>query len=192
MNLQDLGVIDNAYTLTAFIVAAIIYLITFLYQRKQNQKMLNAAVAEFHKSSEKITDKMDELRIERNTLDLQSSMDIISVVYTKTMLNVIDGIDTIMFENNIKDIERKEIIFGKIKSIVNTQHDDDLLILGRIYYKTNRLSTYIDDTIRYDFINDIFGKINALKDKSNYADVVDFIKSKYTHSIQTTLLKLSK
>ena len=184
--------INNIYNLIAFIVFALIYLLIFFIQKKNNKTQNVIIIEKFNESNEKIVRKLDELRIERNTIDLQSSMDIIQITFTKSMLKIMEGIRIIISENDLTDIERKEIIYGKVKNTVNTQYDDDIIVLSRIYHKNIKLSHYIIDLDRFDMITSIFSKINTIKDKSNCDDIIDYIRNKYTHSIQSAQLKLSK
>lgn len=180
--------INNIYNLIALIVIVVASVVVFFIQKKTN----NSIVEKFTESNERVVRKLDEMRIERNTLDLQSSMDLIQITFTKSMLKIMDGLRIIMEENNIFDNERKEIIFSKVKSVVNTQYDDDIIVLSRIYHKNIKLSHYIVDLDRFEMITTIYGKINSLKDKRYYGDIMDYIRSKYTHSIQSAQLRLSK
>lgn len=184
--------INNIYNLIAFVVFACVYLLIFFIQKKNNTTQNEIIITKFNESNEKIVRKLDELRVERNTIDLQSSMDIIQITFTKSMLKIMEGVRIIVSENDLSDIERKEIIYGKVKSTVNTQYDDDIIVLSRIYHKNIKLSHYIVDLDRFDMITTIFSKISTLKDKTNYGDVTDYIRSKYTHSIQSAQLRLSK
>ena len=184
--------VNNIYTLIAFIVFVSAYLVIFFVQRKSNKKQTELIIEKFNENNERIVRKLDELRVERNTIDLQSSMDLIQITFTKSMLKIMEGIRIIMEENNIFDEERKEIIYSKVKNIVNTQYDDDIIVLSRIYHKNIKLSHYIVDLDRFEMITTIYGKINALKDKKYYGDIIDYIRSKYTHSIQSAQLRLSK
>lgn len=184
--------INNIYALIGFIVVAIAYVTVFILQKKHNKSQTDIITKKFDDSNDKIVLKLEELREERNTLDLQSSMDIIQIIFTKSMLKIMEGVRIIMEENNVEDTQRKEIIFGKVKSVVNTQYDEDILILNRIYHKNNKLSTYVNDLERLELINTIFGKINKINDKRFYTDIMDYIRNKYSHAIQAAQLNLSK
>jgi len=184
--------INNIYSLVAYTIFAIVTLVIFFRQKKYNKTQNDIIVQKFEDANDKIVLKLEELRIERNTIDLQSSMDIIQISFNKSMLRIMEGIRIIMEENNVKDETRKEIIFGKVKSVVNTQYDEDLLILSRIYHKNTQLSSYVNDLDRFELINTIFGKINKIDDKRYYTDIMDYIRNKYGHAIQSAQLKLSK
>ena len=184
--------INNIYNLIAYAIFLIAFLVVFFVQKKQNKIQNQLVINEFKKTNENIVLKLEELKEQRNTLDLQSSMDIIQITFNKSMLRIMEGIRIIMEENNVEDKTRKEIIFGKVKSVVNTQYDEDHLILNRIYHKNNKLSHYINETDRHEMMNTIFGKINKMHDQRYYTDVMDYIRNKYAHSIQTAQLNLSK
>jgi len=184
--------INNIYNLIALVVIVAAYLTIFFIQKKSNKTQNQTIISKFNESNERIVRKLDELRIERNTIDLQSSMDIIQITFTKSMLKIMEGIRIILEENNIYNEERKEIIYGKVKSVVNTQYDDDIIVLSRIYHKNIKLSHYIVDLDRFEMITTIFGKINKIKESGLQGDVMDYIRSKYIHSIQSAQLRLSK
>lgn len=184
--------INNIYNLIALILIVSAYLIIFFTQKKNNKKQNDIIITKFNESNERIVRKLDELKEQRNTLDLQSSMDLIQICFNKSMLRIMEGIRIIMEENDVSDKERKEIIYGKVKSIINTQYDEDILILSRIYHKNIKLSHYINEIDRFEMINTVFGKIGGIKDKRNYTDVMDYIRNKYNHAIQSAQLSLSK
>jgi len=184
--------INNIYSLIAFIIFTVVTLIIFFRQKKHNKSQTDTIVNKFEESNNKIVSKLEELREQRNTLDLQSSMDIIQIVFNKSMLKIMEGIRIISEENNVEDDSRKEIIYGKVKSVVNTQYDEDILILNRIYHKNIKLSQYVNEFDRYEMITTIFGKINQIKDQRLYTDTMDYIRSKYNHAIQSAQLNLSK
>jgi len=192
MDPNFLADINNIYALIGFGIFAITYIVVFILQKKHNKSQTDLIVEKFDESNKKIVLKLEELKEQRNTLDLQSSMDIIHVIFNKSMLKIMEGIRIIMEENNVEDDTRKEIIFGKVKSVVNTQYDEDILILNRIYHKNNKLTHFMNDLDRFEMINTIFGKINKINDKRYYTDVMDYIRNKYTHSIQSAQLNLSK
>ena len=184
--------INNIYNLIAYGIFIIAFLVVFILQKRHNKSQNQLVIKEFKSTNNKIVLKLEELKEQRNTLDLQSSMDIVQITFNKSMLKIMEGIRIIMEENNVEDETRKEIIFGKVKSIVNTQYDEDHLILNRIYHKNNKLSHYINEVDRYEMMNTIFGKINKINDKRYYTDVMDYIRNKYAHAIQTAQLNLSK
>lgn len=184
--------INNIYNLIGYGLFLISFIVIFILQKRHNRTQNELVVEEFKKTNDNIVLKLEELKEQRNTLDLQSSMDIIQITFNKSMLKIMEGIRVIMEENDVEDDTRKEIIFGKVKSVVNTQYDEDHLILNRIYHKNNKLSHYINEIDRYEMMNTIFGKINKINDKRYYTDVMDYIRNKYTHAIQNAQLNLSK
>ena len=107
------------------------------------------------------------------------------------MLKIIEGIDIIMEEDNVKDQNRKPIIFEKVKNIVENQSHEDLLLLNKIYYKNIKLSCYIPETEKDEFIKDISQKINSMKNKKEFIDFIDYIKIRYYHKIQAVQIGLS-
>jgi hypothetical protein len=192
MDPSFLADINNIYALIGFLIFAITYVVVFLLKKKHNKSQTDLIIEKFEENNKNIIEKLDELKEERNTLDLQSSMDIVHIIFNKSMLKIMEGIRIIMEENNVEDTTRKEIIYGKVKSIVNTQFDEDTLILNRIYHKNNKLSYYMNDLDRFEMITTIFGKINKINDKRYYTDIMDYIRNKFNHTIQTAQLNLSK
>lgn len=191
MDTNILQHIDNIYTLVAFLIFATVYLITFIYQRKHNNKQNQLLIDKSTENNERIVRKLEELREQRNTLDLQSSMDIISVIFNKSMLKISDGIRMIYKNYNMLDETRKELIYSKVKSIVNTQYDEDTIILSRIYYKNVKLSHYVTEIDRFELITSLYTKVYSSKTEKDYEEILDYIKSKYTHAIQSAQLGLS-
>ena len=192
MDPNFLADINNIYALIGFGIFAITYIVVFILQKKHNKSQTDLIIEKFDESNKKIVLKLEELKEQRNTLDLQSSMDIVQIVFNKSMLKIMEGIRIIMEENNVEDETRKEIIYGKVKSVVNTQYDEDILILNRIYHKNNKLTYFMNDLDRFEMITTIFGKINLINDKRYYTDIMDYIRNKYTHAIQSAQLNLSK
>jgi len=192
MDPNILADINNIYNLIGYVLFLGVFITIFIIQKKHNKTQTELVIKEFKDTNDKIVLKLEELKEQRNTLDLQSSMDIIQITFNKSMLKIMEGIRIIMEENNVEDDTRKEIIYGKVKSIINTQYDEDILILNRIYHKNNKLSHYINDIDRYEMITTVFGKINRINDKRYYTDIMDYIRNKYNHAIQTAQLNLSK
>jgi hypothetical protein len=59
-----------------------------------------------------------------------------------------------------------------------------------IYYKNIKLSHYIIESDKIELINTISQKINLIKNKRQYSDVMDYIRNKYSHTIQSMHIKL--
>jgi hypothetical protein len=123
-------------------------------------------------------------------MDLQGAMDIIYIINTKSMLKIMEGIKIIMEENDVEDENRRPIIFDKVKNVIETQTQEDLLILSRIYYKGIQLSHYTNETDKTELIHTISKKINLIKDKRQFTDIMDYIRNKYSHTIQSIQIQL--
>jgi hypothetical protein len=192
--------VKDIYTLLALIIVSSTYIFTIIYHKNLYKRQNAVIMDKFEEQNKNLIRKLDELREARNTLDLQSSMDMLELVYTKSMLRIMDGVKLILEENNVYDEERKPIILAKIKSVINTQYDDDLITMSRIYYRNMKLSHYFNETDRTELTNTIFNKINDLdcedKKKNNnirqYIDIMDYIRNKYSHMIQSAQLMISK
>jgi hypothetical protein len=191
--LKALSEVNDIYTLLGLVVLSIAYIITLLYNRKKYKKQSEDLINSFSKQNEKIIQKLEELKETRNTLDLQSSMDLINIISNKSMLKIMDGVRKIIDKNNIHSDERRNKIYSKIKNIVNSQYDDDMIVLSRIYYKNIRLSYYIVDIQRFELTDSIYNRLmeKNISDKDKLNDIMDYIKSKYHQAIQTAQLQIS-
>ena len=187
-----LGSVTNIYSLLGYIVLSLTYLIALYFNKVTSKKQNKSIIEKFEAQNDKLIEKIDELKDSKNSLDLQSSMDLLEIIYTKSMLKIMDGVKVILEENNIYDENRKPIILNKVKNIVNTQYDDDVLTLSRIFYKNTNLSTYISELDKNELIHTIFDKINLLNGSGQYFDIMDYIRNKYSHSIQSSQLMISK
>ena len=136
--LSALSEVNNIYTLLGLIVISIVYIITILYKRKQYKRHTKELIDSFNKQNDKIIEKLEELKENRNTIDLQSSMDLINIISNKSMLKIMDGVRKIIDKNNIHSDERRNKIYSKVKNIVNSQYDDDMIVMSRIYHKNIR------------------------------------------------------
>lgn len=173
--------INNIYNLLALLLIAIVYVIIHYKQKKQN----NIIIDKFNDNNKNIIDKLEELNEQRNTLDLQSSMDIIKVVFKKSNLNIIKGVREVIEHDDITNPQRKNIIYEKIKIIINTQYDEDILILNRIYYKNTKLSSFVIKLDKFDLIEYIFTMIDDID------EIIDYTNNQYTRACQTALLNIS-
>jgi len=193
--------VKDIYTLIGLIIMSIVYLISMFYKLKQDKKQSKELTETFNTQTkelvvrvemqnEKIVKRLEELHSEKNNMDLQASMDIVNVINTKSMLKIMDGIKIIMEENNVEDDMRQPILFEKVRSVVETQSNEDLLILGRMYYKGVKLSHYIIESDKIELINTISRKINLMKNKREYTDIMDYIRNKYSHTIQSIHIQL--
>jgi hypothetical protein len=196
-----LSSVKDIYTLVGLVIMSIVYLISMFYKLKQDKKQSKELTDTFNTQTkelvvrvemqnEKIVKRLEELHSEKNNMDLQASMDIINIINTKSMLKIMEGIKIIMEENSVEDIMRQPILFEKVKNIVETQTNEDLLILSKISYKNIKLSHYIIESDKIELINTISNKINLMKNKREYTDIMDYIRNKYSHTIQSTQIKL--
>ena len=131
--------VNDLYSFLAMLVMSTVYVITVVSNRKLQKKDQFELVNNLQEQNNRLITKLEELKETRNSLDLQSTMDIIYVVYTKSMLKVQEGVRVIMEEGYVKEQSRKELIHSKVKSLVNTHYDDDMISLGRIYYKNIKI-----------------------------------------------------
>lgn len=184
--------VNDLYSFLAMLVMSTVYVITVVSNRKLQKKDQFELVNNLQEQNNRLITKLEELKETRNSLDLQSTMDIIYVVYTKSMLKVQEGVRVIMEEGYVKEQSRKELIHSKVKSLVNTHYDDDMISLGRIYYKNIKLSYYLSELDRYELIDTIYNKVVELQDKKYMMDLMDYIRSKYQHSIQAAQIQISK
>jgi len=196
-----LASVKDIYTLIGLIIMSVVYLISLFFKlkqdKKQNKELTNTfttqtkeLVVRVEMQNEKIVKRLEELHAERNNMDLQASMDIVNVINIKSMLKIMDGIKIIMEENNVEDNMRQPILFEKVRSIVETQANEDLLILSRVYYKGVKLSHYITESDKTELINTISNKINLMKNIREYTDIMDYIRNKYSHTIQSIQIQL--
>lgn len=191
--LSVLSEVDNVYNLLALLMISIVYLLTMFYNRKKYKKQNQDLINSFNKHNDKIIEKLEELKETRNTLDLQSSMDLINIISTKSMLKIMDGVRKIIDKNNIHSDERRNKIYSKVKNIVNSQYDDDMIVMSRIYHKNIRLSYYLVDIQRFELTDAIYNRLmeKNISDDDKVIDIMDYIKSKYHQAIQTAQLQIS-
>lgn len=191
--LSALSEVNNIYTLLGLIVISIVYIITILYKRKQYKRHTKELIDSFNKQNDKIIEKLEELKENRNTIDLQSSMDLINIISNKSMLKIMDGVRKIIDKNNIHSDERRNKIYSKVKNIVNSQYDDDMIVMSRIYHKNIRLSYYLVDIQRFELTDTIYNRLmeKDISDQDKLNDIMDYIKSKYHQAIQTAQLQIS-
>jgi hypothetical protein len=193
--------VKDIYTLIGLVIVSVVYLITLFYKLKTNKKQAKELTDAFsaqtkemvvrvEMQNEKIVKRLEELHDIKNNMDLQAAMDIVQIINTKSMLRIMDGIKIIMEENDVEDDNRRPIIFEKVRNVIEIQTQEDLLILSRIYYKGIKLSHYTNGTDKTEIINTISKKINLMKDKRQFTDVMDYIRNKYSHAIQSIQIQL--
>ena len=193
--------VKDIYTLIGLIIVSAVYLITLFYKLKANKKQAKELTDAFstqtkefivrvEMQNEKIVKRLEDLHDAKNNMDLQAAMDIIHIINFKSMLRIMEGIKIIMEENDVEDENRRPIIFEKVRNVIETQTQEDLLILSRIYYKGIKLSHYILESDKTELINTISKKINLIKDKRQFTDVMDYIRNKYSHTIQSIQMQL--
>ncbi len=198
MDPNILSSVNDIYTLIGLVILSIVYLITMFYKLKQNKKhtkelndsfntQTKELVVRVEMQNEKIIKRLDEIQEIKNNIDLQSSMDIIYTTITETMFCILDEIDYIIDEN---EIDKRHIIKEKVNHIIESQSQEDLLILGRLYYKNTKLSDYIKID-KDEIVNNICQKIFALEGKKQTYNIKDYIRSKYEQITQKSQLGLS-
>ncbi len=196
-----LASVKDIYTLIGLVIMSIVYLVTLFYKLKTDKKQskelsdtftvqTKELVTRVEMQNEKIVKRLEELHDVKNNMDLQGAMDIIQIINTKSMLKIMEGIKTIMEENDVEDENRRPIIFEKVRNIIEIQTQEDLLILSRVYYKGIKLSYYTNGTDKTEIINTISKKISLMKDKRQFTDVMDYIRNKYSHTIQSIQIQL--
>jgi hypothetical protein len=193
--------VKDIYTLIGLVIVSVVYLITLFYKLKTSKKQskeltdtftiqTKELVTRVEMQNEKIVKRLEELHDIKNNMDLQAAMDVIQIINIKSMLRIMDGIKIIMEENDVEDDNRRPIIFEKVRNVIEIQTQEDLLILSRIYYKGVQLSHYTNGTDKGEIINTISKKINLMKDKRQFTDVMDYIRNKYSHTIQSIQIQL--
>ena len=193
--------VKDIYTLIGLVIVSAVYLITLFYKLKANKKQAKELTDAFstqtkemivrvEMQNEKIVKRLEELHDIKNNMDLQGAMDIVHMINTKSMLRIMEGIKTIMEENDVGDENRRPIIYDKVRNVIENQTQEDLLILSRIYYKGIKLSHYTNGMDKSEIINTISKKINLIKDKRQFTDVMDYIRNKYSCTIQSIQIQL--
>jgi hypothetical protein len=196
-----LASVKDIYTLIGLVIMSIVYLVTLFYKLKTDKKQskelsdtftvqTKELVTRVEMQNEKIVKRLEELHDVKNNMDLQGAMDIIQIINTKSMLKIMEGIKIIMEENDVEDENRRPIIFEKVRNVIEIQTQEDLLILSRIYYNGIKLSHYTNGTDKSEIINTISKKISLMKDKRQFTDVMDYIRNKYSHTIQSIQIQL--
>lgn len=211
----DGGILDsvnNLYSLIGLVVLSIVYIVAMVYNKKQDKKQTNEIIETFEEQNDNIIKKIEELRENKNILDSQASMDIINIIMTKSMLEIISGIkkmlDTDLLEQKSLYIPKKSLILEKVKNLIDTQIKDDIIVLSRIYNNNIKLSHYISEIDTTDLITEISHKISSLTDGNvpNNADIVDvitnqhhlyknlveYVENRFSQIIQSIELQLSK
>lgn len=196
-----LASVKDIYTLIGLVIMSIVYLVTLFYKLKTDKKQskelsdtftvqTKELVIRVEMQNEKIVKRLEELHDVKNNMDLQGAMDIIQIINMKSMLKIMESIKIIMEENDVEDENRRPIIFEKVRNAIEIQTQEDLLILSRIYYKGIKLSHYTNGTDKNEIINTISKKISLMKDKRQFTDVMDYIRNKYSHTIQSIQIQL--
>lgn len=196
-----LASVKDIYTLIGLVIMSVVYIITLVYKLKTDKKQskelsdtfttqTKELVTRVEMQNEKIVKRLEELHDVKNNMDIQGAMDIVQIINTKSMLKIMEGIKIIMEENDVEDENRRPIIFEKVRNIIEIQTQEDLLILSRVYYKGIKLSHYTNGTDKAEIINTISKKISLMKDKRQFTDVMDYIRNKYSHTIQSIQIQL--
>jgi len=189
--------IDSIYKLVALIIITASYIFTIIYNRRSIKKQIKELVDSFEEENSRIIEKIEQLREYKNVLDEQSSINIISLTLNKSMVNVYstieDIIDTILFsDDKTLFIPKKSLIFEKVREVVFTNFDNDIIVLNKIYHNNIKLSHFISEYNRDELVQEIVHKLLSITDKNKKADMVKFIQSKYLQFIQSIQLKLTK
>lgn len=185
-----LGDINNIYNLIAMIILAGAYLAIFFRQQKTNKSQTQIIVDKFTDANSKIVGKLDELREQRNTLDLQSSMDLLELLLHKSEYKIKLDL-TFLIERGYCEEEKLDILYNKVKTIIHKQYEEDILILSRIYHSNTKLSVYIESIDVTEVVTTIVSKFSC-GDDGCCVDVMDYVHNKYNHEIQTIKINLSQ
>ncbi|MDY0268796.1 hypothetical protein [Trichloromonas sp.] len=189
--------IDSIYKLSALIIITLAYVFTIIYNKRNDRKKIKEIVNSFEEQNNKIIDKIEQLREHKNILDDQSSINMISLTLKTSLVDVTnsvnDIIDNILFNNEkTMFIPKKSLIYEKIVEIVNTNFDNDIIILNKIYHNNIKLSHFISEYNRDELIQDIVNKLLTTSDISKKNDIIKYIQNKYLQIIQSIQLKLTK
>jgi len=196
----DPGVINsmnNIYQLIGLGIISIAYIITLYYNKKHNKSQTEELIKTFEEQNDKIITKMEQLKDNKNTLDVQASMDIINALMTKSMLEIVSSVKYMIEENSMLEqkslyMSKKSIVFEKIKNQIDTHIGGDIIILSKIYNNNVKLSYYLTELDRNELIDDITHKIFSLTDKTDSSEVIDYIESRFSQIVQSIQMKLSK
>lgn len=196
----DPGVINsmnNIYQLIGLAIISVVYIITIFYNRKQNKSQTEELIKTFEEQNDKIITKMEQLKDNKNTLDVQASMDIINALVTKSMLEIVSSVKYMIEENSMLEqkslyMSKKSIVFEKIKNLIDTHIGNDIIVLSRIFNNNIKLSYYLSELDRNELIDEITHKIFSLTDKTNCDEVVDYIENRFSQIIQSIQMKLTK
>lgn len=204
--------VNNLYSLIGLIILSIVYIVSMIYNKKQDKKQTNEIIDTFEKQNDNIIKKIEELREDKNILDAQASMDIINVVITKSMLETMREIkkllDNDLLENRTLYIPKKSLVIEKVKNIIDSELKDNIILLSRIYNNNIKLSHYISEIDTNDLIVEIAHKLQTLTDSNIpdkddlvdiiankhhlYKNLVEYIEYRFSEIIRTIELQLSK
>ena len=188
--------INNIYAFLAVIVITVGNILIIIYNKNKDKKQTEKIIETFEKQNDNIIKKMEELKQNKNILDSQSSMDIINSLLTKSMLEIINGVED-MINDSISEqksllIPVKSLIMEKIKILVDKQIKDDIIVLGRIYNNNIKLSHYISELNINELIEEITYVINCSTNKKDSTDIINYITNRFSQFIQSIELQLSK
>lgn len=204
--------VNNLYSLIGLVILSIVYIVSMIYNKKQDKKQTNEIIDTFEKQNDNIIKKIEELREDKNILDAQASMDIINVVITKSMLETMREIkkllDNDLLENRTLYIPKKSLVIEKVKNIIDSELKDNIILLSRIYNNNIKLSHYISEIDTNDLIVEIAHKLQTLTDSNIpdkddlvdiiankhhlYKNLVEYIEYRFSEIIRTIELQLSK
>lgn len=194
MNSDVLKYVTNIYALIGLFILAMAYIIPYIVSKRQRKREHNDLVNRLDRYNETLLKRIEELKESKNVLDLQSSMDIIDITLKKSMLTIMVQIRNIIHENDTLDEARRPVIYFKIKNTINTQYDEDILILSRIYYGNEKLSKYIINFDKNQLITEIHKKVELLHDDdwvTTVKDIMEYIENRYSRLISTAKLDMN-
>lgn len=180
--------INNIYSLVAFTVLIISVIITALIRKNQQKKQTQELIRTQENNNARLIEKLDELKMANNELDLQSSMDIIHAVYSNSKYRIKEFILNVVEHNNFSDSKRQEEIKDKLNNLISMCYDGDVMLLSRIYYKHRPLSIFMDDLNKEKLHDNIIIKLL----NGNYKDALECIDSAFGSFIQKDQLKLTE
>lgn len=189
--------VNNLYSLIGLVILSVVYIITVIYNKNQDKNQQKKIIESFEEQNDKIIIKIDELKDQKNILDEQSSIDVITSLLVKSMLEITKGVKNIIeteliIEQKSMYISKKSMVFEKIKNLVDTQIRDNTIVMGRIYHNNIKLSHYISELDTNDLITEITHKIFSLTDKTDSTEVTEYIHNRFSQFIQLIELQLSK
>jgi len=194
------GFFANPNFLTALVAVVIVLanLTMVWFQNRNNKKVIvdnqsrsSDIVGALNKQSMLLQILVDK---EINSLNSQSAEEVITSSLRRAENTIKDEVIRIFEQNNRNNSRRQAVIKRAIHDTVNTMCDTTLNSLGRMTHKENKLSDYIVNFDRREFITGLLDHIfeKGESDKQDMTDTLYFIKTYFTSVITGARLNSAK